>query len=177
MTDKYSEYSHFVYTANNPILYIDPDGKKIVFPENASPDFKKAFTRSWGFINRNCADDIFAKLEKSKQIYTISETKGGSHYNPKTRTISWDPNSGSTIREGVDLSPTVILNHEGDHDLQHDQNPEQFKIDADTPDQQYGNKEEKRVIEGSEQQTALKLGEIKEGEVTRKDHGGYLRPT
>ena len=51
-------------------------------------------------------------------------------------------------------------------------NPGQKKIDINTPDAQYGNKEEKRVIEGSEQETAKKLGEIKEGEVTRTDHGG-----
>ena len=64
------------------ILYIDPDGKKIVFPENASPDFKKAFTRSWGFISRDCADDIFAELEKSKQIYT-REALEGRRINPQ----------------------------------------------------------------------------------------------
>ena len=51
-------------------------------------------------------------------------------------------------------------------------NSGQKKIDINTPDAQYGNKEEKRVIAGSEQETAKKLGEIKEGEVTRTDHGG-----
>jgi hypothetical protein len=35
----------------------------------------------------------------------------------------------------------------------------------------------KRVITGSEQTTAKKLGEIKTGEVTRKDHGGRLYET
>ena len=37
--------------------------------------------------------------------------------------------------------------------------------------------EEKRVIEGSEKDTATKLGEIKEGESTRSDHKGTLYPT
>lgn len=41
-----------------------------------------------------------------------------------------------------------------------------------TKDPDYKNAEEKRVITGSEQKTAKKLGEIKEGQVTRKDHGG-----
>ena len=41
----------------------------------------------------------------------------------------------------------------------------------------YDNKEEQRVIEGSEQKTAKALGEIKEGEVTRKDHRDILIET
>jgi len=61
--------------------------------------------------------------------------------------------------------------------LQDDISPEQQEKDRKTPDAQYGNKEEKRVIEGSEQETAKKLGEIKEKEVTRKDHGGTLYQT
>ncbi len=49
--------------------------------------------------------------------------------------------------------------------------------DRRTDDNQYQNAEEKRVITGSEQTTAKKLGEIKEGEVTRKNHGGSLYKT
>ena len=65
-----------------------------------------------------------------------------------------------------------------DHALQHDQNPEQQIADG-TRDltNPYTNKEEERVITGSEQKTAKKLGEIKDGEVTRKDHGGTLYET
>ena len=62
---------------------------------------------------------------------------------------------------------------EVDHALQHDQNADQYNTDSKKPDAQYTNKEEKRVIEGSEQETAKKLGEIKAGEVTRKDHRGF----
>ena len=44
--------------------------------------------------------------------------------------------------------------------------------DLNTDDDTYGDAEERRVIEGSEQTTAKKLGEIKEGEITRKNHRG-----
>lgn len=65
-----------------------------------------------------------------------------------------------------------------DHALQHDQNPEQQKADGKRDlTNPYTNKEEERVITGSEQKTAKKLGEIKDGEVTRKDHGGTLYET
>lgn len=39
-------------------------------------------------------------------------------------------------------------------------------------DQQYYTKEERRVIEGSEQLTARANGEVPKGKVTRRDHGG-----
>jgi hypothetical protein len=79
---------------------------------------------------------------------------------------------GMITTNGIEVSPTTILNHEADHANQELYNPDQKKIDKNTPDVKYGNKEEKRVIEGTEQTTAKKLGEIKEGEVTRTDHEG-----
>lgn len=69
------------------------------------------------------------------------------------------------------------MNHEIDHALQFDKNPQQFHKDRKTEDRQYTNKEEQRVITGSEQETARKLGEINEGEVTREDHRGQLYET
>ena len=41
----------------------------------------------------------------------------------------------------------------------------------------YTNKEEYRVVNGSEHKTALALGEIKIGETTRHDHYGTFFPT
>ena len=75
------------------------------------------------------------------------------------------------------LSPTTVLNHEIDHALQDDQNPEQYRADIKIDDQSYKDKEEERVITGSEQETAKKHGEIKEGEVTRRDHYGTFYET
>jgi hypothetical protein len=56
--------------------------------------------------------------------------------------------------------------------LQHDLHPAEQKEDGKTEDEAYGNKEEKRVIEGSEQETARKIGKIKDDEVTRTNHNG-----
>lgn len=67
-----------------------------------------------------------------------------------------------------------MLNHEASHALQHKTNPE-FNNDLLTPDEDFGNKEERRVITTVEQETAIKHGEINEGEVTRKDHNsGFI---
>jgi RHS repeat-associated protein len=170
--EKYYSISTYAYVANNPMIFIDPDGRKIVYGQNVSEDFKKAFAQSVQHLNKHGASGMMAKLHASETVYNITETTGGGFYDSNTRTIAWDPSTGALTDEGHILSPTTILNHEVDHALQHDQNPEQYLNDKNSPDPNYGNKEEKRVITGSEQDTAKKLGEIKEGDVTRTSHKG-----
>lgn len=74
-------------------------------------------------------------------------------------------------------APATVFNHEADHANQKLKKPQQFAKDANTKDSQYKNAEEKRVITGSEQETARKHGEINENEVTRTDHKGTMYPT
>ena len=177
LAEKYPNISPYAYVANNPINAIDPDGKKIVFAKGVSKEFRKAFALAIKHLNKNKAGGIFAKLEARKEIFTIQEGNANDKYSPSTKTITWDSNNGLLTNDGVLLSPTTALNHEGDHALQNVENPEQYSSDRKTPDPKYDNLEEKRVIEGSEQRTAKALGEIKEGEVTRTDHGGQYLPT
>ena len=75
------------------------------------------------------------------------------------------------------MSPATVLNHEADHALQELENPSQKQIDRNLPDAQYHTAEERRVITGSEQETARKHGEIGNGEVTREDHWGQKYET
>ncbi|HEU4789549.1 MAG TPA: DUF6443 domain-containing protein [Flavobacterium sp.] len=173
LAQKYVNISPYVYVANNVINAFDPDGKKIVFAKNATKEFKQAFKTAIKHLKANKADGIFAKLESRKETITIAEgVKGNDSYSSSSKTINWDPSKGLLTNEGVVISATTALNHEGDHALQSVVNPKQYSADLATPVVGYDNKEEQRVIEGSEQETAKALGEIKEGEVTRKDHGG-----
>lgn len=117
-------------------------------------------------------------MQSRKEIFTIEEgVKGNDSYSSNSKTIKWDPTKGLITNEGVVISATTALNHEGDHALQSVENTKQYSADLATPVEGYDNKEEQRVIEGSEQETAKALGEIKEGEVTRKDHRGILIET
>jgi len=121
---------------------------------------------------------MLQSLEKSDVVYTITSSKGNSSFNFQSKEIKWDPNLGVTTNEGQTMSPTAVLNHEVDHANQFDKKPDEYKKDrVHGTDAQYESKEERRVITGSEQETAKKLGEIKEGEITRKDHAGTPFPT
>ncbi len=154
-------------------MLVDPDGKKIVFAEGTSQAFKDNFAKAIQCLKDNKCDGLFAKLQASSKTIYITETIGGSAFNYKENTIKWNPHMAiGTLNDKI-LTPTVVLNHEADHALSYITNPDEHIKRTDASDEQYKDAEEKRVIEGSEQRTALALGLIEKGEVTRNDHFGF----
>ncbi|MBT0813143.1 RHS repeat-associated core domain-containing protein [Litoribacter ruber] len=172
LADKYPSISPFAFVTNSPLRFIDPDGRKVVFAEGVSDEFKKQFSEAVKILNKYGLGGMLAKLHASDVEYYIDEGRNVGTFDYQTRTIKWDPKMGVITNEGQLLSPITVFNHEVDHALQFDTKPDQYFKYRGEKDLDYKNLEEKRVITGSEQKTAKKLGEIKEGEVTRKDHEG-----
>ena len=83
-----------------------------------------------------------------------------------------EPNSALLTNTLYILTPAELLNHEMDHAAEYDRNPKATLKRLSENDNDYGNEEERRVIEGSEYRTARNLGKLTEGQKTRTNHFG-----
>lgn len=173
LQEKYPNISTYCNAANNPIKFIDSDGRKLLFASGTTEAFKQKFRAAIMYLHEHNADGIIAQIDKSSTIIYITERVGeASAFSKTKKTIYWNPNMGVLTSSDKKMSPAAVLNHEADHTLQYLKNPDKFAQDSKTLDPDYNDKEEMRVITGSEQKTALALGEISAGEVTRTDHIG-----
>lgn len=178
LCEKYYDTSPYVFCGNNPLKYVDPNGKKIKFAKGVSKQFMQNFALAVQYLKDHKCDGLIARLESLKETVYIKEISGeSSEFNYEEKTIYWDPYTGLRTTNAFLLSPTIALNHEADHALQFLINPKEYKNNIIIKDKDYKNKEERRVITGSEQRTAKLLGEIGEKETTRTDHSAIPFPT
>ena len=85
--------------------------------------------------------------------------------------VHWESRKGAILSNGRRQSPAVRLEHEFDHALDDIHDHKKHEDRRDTQNAQYDNEEERRVIEGSEAETARKL---RQG--VRFDHWGKTYP-
>ena len=173
LSETYYPITPYAYCANNPIKYIDPDGRKLLFASGVSEQFKSKFEKTIKFMNEHKTSGDIAKLHASETVYYIKEGDGG--FDPNNNTILWNPQQ-IVKTDNCILFPATILAHESKHALQKEENsPNDFFAKAQHDvNNEYGNKLEEEVITTTEQDAAKKHGDIKDGEVTRINHNGQI---
>ena len=179
LLDKTIHMSSYMYCNGNPIKFIDPDGRIILFAPGVSESFKSDFKQAVSYMKQNGISGMLIQLMTSPNVYFLSEgiEYNSNEFNPNTKTITWNSRLGVITDNLYEMSPVEALNHEIDHAWGYETNPVQQQMLGKIEDPNYGNLEEKRVIMGSEQETAQKLGKLKPGEVTRNNHNGSAYET
>ena len=73
LSEKYYPISPYSFCANNPIKFVDSDGRKVYYAPGVSQKFKDKFAATIKYMNsRGSAGDI-ASLEKSDKVYYIGD--------------------------------------------------------------------------------------------------------
>mgnify|MGYP004624285775 CR=1 FL=1 len=192
MCEKYYGISPYASCGDDPVNEVDPDGKdiyiiysdkngnersfrfsgfqgrkSITIPNN---QFVKDFMQAYLYNGKNGGrkNTIRAATNPKYKIYVIN-IGGNSFYTNEQNTsiINWNSRNGMLTSSAGRQSPATIIEHEMSHAID-DQNNHKNHVDRrNTMDEKYENKEERRVIIGSETQTA-----ISNNEGTRNDHYG-----
>ncbi len=199
LAEKYYHISPYAYCAGDPVNKFDPDGRKVVIwygikghekcftftgfhgkksirvPNNP---FVKAVIQAYVYDCRNGGGKAFRNaVHRKEKIYVDDAriyTEGVNRFTVEGHqpTVHWNPDNGIKTTEGGAQSPATIIEHEMDHANDNVDNSKIHSERRDSVDSQFDNKEERRVITGSEAETAQSNGES-----IRKDHKGTLYRT
>lgn len=132
-------------------------------PQNAVAEYREAKA----YLSRDPVERrLFYRLEHAHGRHFVLATnrRNDDHFDPNDDTIAWDPYSALRTTRGGHQSPALGLGHEVDHAVERSGIADRLRNE---PDPRYDDREERRVILGSEAHAAHTLGES-----TRHDHAG-----
>jgi RHS repeat-associated protein len=143
----------YAYAENNAINDVDRAG---LFVEPIPLQYKAAYRAAWQYlITVPAMRDVFSAVNQSDTTFHVNFRPGSNDnkFNPATGTIDWDPITARIYATGTQ-SPALALGHEFIHayDLITDGD---FWNRWRTPDANFGNKEDRYVMEGRERDFAL----------------------
>lgn len=141
------------YVRNSPGMYIDPSGHAIVPDADSSADDIKQLGDALSYLRRDpvMADIIRQLATDPNNNYIISMRFPSNWGNQQLHNqVFWNPHMANKCKNGGYQTPAMGLGHE----LAHLVNPTDKK-----PDRQYGDTEERRVIEGPEHHACQTLHE------------------
>ena len=142
LAEKYYSISPYAYCNNNPVILVDPDGKKIVIwygPKGSEKSFVfsgshgkksikipnnsfvKAVIQAYNYDCQNGGGKPFKEAVHRKEKIYVADARiynnGENDFDNSGRqpTVYWNPDNGIKTTEGGSQSPATILNHEIDH--------------------------------------------------------------
>ena len=108
----------YVYAINNPITWVDPSGLEIEL-RGGTAEQRQEYERAIAHLKQSPTFRyIWQKVYDANVFTIVFHNDLRSEYNPRTKTIYWDPTGGIQVWGGT-FSAAMALAHEMGHAAQH----------------------------------------------------------